>query len=130
MGEEYKNIKKPIHILLLIIGFISVGLGFAGIFIPVLPTTPFLLLSAAIFARTSPRFYNWLITNRYFGSYIHNYRNGNGIPLKSKIIAITMVWTSILFSVLFLINNIIADIILIAIAIAVSIYLLSIKSKK
>ena len=130
MDKEYKSISKPLRITLLIIGFISVGLGCAGIFLPVLPTTPFLLLSAAIFARTSPRFYNWLINNKYFGSYIHDYRKGEGIPLKSKIIAIAMIWISIILSVVFIVNNRIADIILIIIALAVSIYLISIKAKR
>jgi uncharacterized membrane protein YbaN (DUF454 family) len=75
-----------------------VVLGVIGIFLPVLPTTPFLLLAAACFARSSPRFYHWLVNHKRLGPWIRDYLAGNGIPLKGKVYAIGMMWLSIGFS--------------------------------
>ncbi|MEN2396222.1 YbaN family protein [Pseudomonas halotolerans] len=83
---------------LLAIGWLSVVLGVIGIFIPVLPTTPFLLLAAACFARSSPRFYQWLVGHPRLGPWISDYLSGNGIPLKGKVYAIGLMWASILLS--------------------------------
>jgi hypothetical protein len=80
------------------IGWLSVALGVMGIFLPVLPTTPFLLLAAACFVRSSPRFYHWLVDHPRLGPWIRDYVEGNGIPLKGKIYAIGLMWVSIGFS--------------------------------
>ncbi|KAA8702076.1 YbaN family protein [Pseudomonas cannabina] len=87
-----------VRYLLTAVGWLSVALGVIGIFLPVLPTTPFLLLAAACFARSSPRFYHWLINHRQLGPWIRDYLEGNGIPLKGKIYAIGMMWASISLS--------------------------------
>ena len=79
-------------------GWLSVVLGVIGIFLPVLPTTPFLLLAAACFARSSPRFYHWLVDHPRLGPWIRDYLNGDGIPLKGKVYAIGLMWASIGFS--------------------------------
>ena len=81
--------------LLLGIGWASVALGIAGIFLPVLPTTPFLLLAAACFVRSSRRFYLWLVNHQHLGPWIRDYLEGNGIPLKGKVYAIGLMWASI-----------------------------------
>ena len=83
---------------LLAIGWLSVALGVIGIFLPVLPTTPFLLLAAACFARSSPRFYHWLVEHPRLGPWIRDYMSGNGIPLKAKVYAVVLMWMSILLS--------------------------------
>ena len=80
--ERISSFRK---IVLIVSGSLSVCLGVAGIFLPVLPTTPFLLLASACYIRSSDRLYNWLITNKYLGKYINNYNLKKGIPLKSKI---------------------------------------------
>ncbi|MCO8163572.1 YbaN family protein [Pseudomonas sp. 21LCFQ010] len=80
---------------LLAIGWLSVLLGIIGIFLPVLPTTPFLLLAAACFARSSPRFYRWLVEHPRLGPWIRDYLEGHGIPLKAKVYAIGLMWFSI-----------------------------------
>lgn len=80
---------------LLAVGWLSVLLGIAGIFLPVLPTTPFLLLAAACFARSSPRFYHWLVNHPRLGPWIRDYLDGQGIPLKAKVYAIVLMWISI-----------------------------------
>jgi len=70
--------------LLIIAGTISTAIGIIGIFVPILPTTPFLLLAAACYLRSSPRFYHWLVNNRFFGIYVRNYLQGRGMPLKKR----------------------------------------------
>jgi hypothetical protein len=103
-------------------------IGIIGIFIPILPTTPFLLLAAACYARGSKKFYNWLINNKWFGEYIKNYREGRGIPLTVKIISITLLWITIAFSTFIIVSIFLIQIILIIIAIAVTIHILKIKT--
>ncbi|WP_447651535.1 YbaN family protein [Pseudomonas abietaniphila] len=80
------------------VGWLSVVLGVIGIFLPVLPTTPFLLLAATCFARSSPRFYHWLVDHPRLGPWIRGYLDGDGIPLKGKVYAIGLMWVSIGFS--------------------------------
>ncbi len=121
-------IKRYINTILIIIGTFSVLLGVIGIFIPVLPTTPFLLLAAACYTRGSKKLYERLINHPVLGEYIKNYREGRGIPLKAKIISISLLWLTIGFSVLFIIENLLLRLLLIIIAICVTIHLVSIKT--
>ena len=86
---RFKN--KALKALLLFVGWLSVVLGVIGIFLPILPTTPFLLLAAACFMRTSPKFYNWLVGHPRLGKYLVYYLEGKGIPLKAKIYTITLI---------------------------------------
>ncbi|WP_067726384.1 YbaN family protein [Oceanobacillus damuensis] len=104
-----KAIKK---VFLIIIGSISLRLGAVGIFLPLLPTTPLLLLSAACYIRSSEKLYNWLIANKYFGMYILNYRQGKGIPLSAKIIGVTLLWFSMLYTIIFVIPIMIVKVLL------------------
>ncbi|PKK85447.1 MAG: DUF454 domain-containing protein [Thermoplasmata archaeon HGW-Thermoplasmata-1] len=104
-------------------GTFFVGLGVLGIFLPLLPTTPFLLLAAACYAKGSKRFYNWLLSNKWFGNYIKNYREGKGVPLKVKILSISLLWLTIMFSTVFIGDNLFVRIILILIAIGVTIHM-------
>jgi len=114
--------------LLMIIGMAAVGLGIIGIFLPLLPTTPFLLLAAACFIRSSDRLYQWLIRNRWFGSYIRNYREHRAIPLRAKVIALVLLWTTMIYSVFGLIAHWAVRVILLLIATAVTLYLLRLKT--
>ncbi len=131
--NDYNNngniIKKTTRFLLIALGFILVGIGILGIFLPVLPTTPFLLLAAALFAKSSPKFYKLLINNKYLGSYLHDYREGKGISLKIKIITLILLWTSILISAFLLISDLYIRISLILIAFISSFLILKIKTK-
>jgi hypothetical protein len=126
--KEDKKLNQLLRAILIISGTIFLGLGLIGIFIPILPTTPFLLLTAACYARSSQRFYNWLMNNKWFGNYIKNYREGKGIPLKFKILTISLLWLTILTSIYFVINNFLIEMILIIIAIGVTIHILTIKT--
>ncbi len=121
---------KWIKPLLIIAGTLFVGLGVIGIFLPVLPTTPFLLLAAACYARSSRRFYCWLLNNRWFGAYIKNYRQKKGMPLKIKILTVVLLWSTILVSVIFAVQSLAVRVILIIIAFGVSVHILSIKTLK
>ena len=80
---------------LVVCGSISVALGVIGIFLPLLPTTVFLLLAAACYARSSDRFYHWLITHRWLGSYIRNHYEGRGMRRRDKAITLVALWAGI-----------------------------------
>ena len=77
------------------VGVLAVFLGLLGIFLPLLPTTPFLLLAAACFARGSVRMHQWLINHRLFGDYLRNFQEGRGIPARAKVFALVMMWSSL-----------------------------------
>ncbi len=83
-----------------ILGLTSMTLGLIGIPVPGLPTTPFMILAAACFARSSQRFYDWVINNKLFGTHVKSYREGNGIPKRSKPMILATMWTFVLFAVL------------------------------
>lgn len=89
-------------IFLIILGMLSVGLGAIGIILPILPTTPFLLLAAWLFLKSSDKFYVWLLNHRIFGKYVKDYIEKKGIRKGIKIWAIGLLWPSIIFSSLFI----------------------------
>jgi uncharacterized membrane protein YbaN (DUF454 family) len=89
---------RAVRYALLAIGWLSLALGVIGIFLPVLPTTPFLLLSAACFVRSSRRVYLWLVGHPQLGSWIADYLEGRGLPLKAKVYATLLMWAGISLS--------------------------------
>ncbi len=121
---------KALRWLLIAVGWISFALGIVGIFLPVLPTTPFLLLSALCFAKSSARFYNWLLNHRWFGPYILNWKKNGTIPFKTKIIALTLLTISLGSSIAFFVRPIPLKIMLATIGIAVAVYLIRIPTAK
>jgi uncharacterized membrane protein YbaN (DUF454 family) len=131
MAECKKKGQKVTRVLWLIAGMICLVLGAIGIVLPILPTTPFLLASAACFCRSSSRMYNWLLDNKLFGEYIRNYREGRGLPMKTKITALTVLWATIGISTVFLLNRLLPpqfvlpmQLIMLAVAVGVSIHIL------
>jgi uncharacterized membrane protein YbaN (DUF454 family) len=116
--------------LLIGAGTLSTALGIIGIFIPILPTTPFLLLAAACYMRSSEQFYQWLVNNRVFGAYIRNYIEGRGMPIRVKILTILLLWLGIGLSITFGVQNMIIRIVLICIAIGVTAHISLIKKRK
>jgi uncharacterized membrane protein YbaN (DUF454 family) len=116
--------------LFIVLGFISVALGFLGIFLPLLPTTPFLLLSAYLFAKSSVRWHNWLLNHKRLGVYIRQFQVDKSIPLRIKIISISMLWITITCSAFFAVDKLGIRLLLFAIAIGVSIHILSFKTTK
>ena len=86
-------------VILNIFGTVFLIFGIVGLFLPLLPTTPFLLLASACYVRGSKRLHNWLMTNKYLGPYITNIKEKRGMPLKAKVVTITVLWASLLFSI-------------------------------
>ncbi|MFC1982266.1 YbaN family protein [Chloroflexota bacterium] len=115
--------------LLIVAGTISTGLGIIGIFVPILPTTPFLLLAAACYMRSSERFYRWLISNRLFGSYVRNYIEGRGMPLRIKVLTVLLLWLTIGVTVTFAVHQIAWRIVLVIIAVLVTVHVGLIRPK-
>lgn len=110
--------------LLMLLGWLAVALGTAGIFLPVLPTTPFLLLAAGCFVRCSPTFYRWLIGHPTLGKYLLYYLDGKGMPMKAKIYTLLLMWTSLLVTAFVLLNSLAPKVVLPLIGLGVSWYIL------
>lgn len=89
---------RPVRILLVVAGTLSLALGIIGIFLPLLPTTPFLLLASACYVRGSERLHRWLLNQGRLGAYIRRYEDGQGIPLRGKVLAMLMMWPSIAYA--------------------------------
>ena len=127
--DEIKLVENRIlRSVLLASGFVLVGIGVLGMFLPLLPTTVFLLLAAWCFARSSERFYRWVHYNRLFGKYIRDYQNGKGMTLISKIVSISILWAGILASAYWAAENFYIRLLLIIIAIGVTWHLAVIKT--
>jgi len=116
--------------ILLIAGTISVAIGVVGIFVPLLPTTPFLLLAAACYLRSSERFYRWLLNNRFFGTYVSNYIQGKGMPLRIKIYTIALLWSTIGLSIFLISPSIVVKIVLVLVAIGVALHIILLRGVK
>ena len=84
--------------ILIALGSLSLALGLIGVVVPGLPTTPFLLLSAACYVRSSERLYGWLLNHRLFGRYIREYRENRGMSIRAKLLALALMWVMILLS--------------------------------
>ena len=121
----------------LFIGFLSLLLGVIGIFLPVVPTTPFLLLSAALFFRSSPRAYDWLLAHKYLGPYIRSFREDRMIPLRAKIVSlrakivsISLLWLTALHCAVLLFESWWLRIGMVVMAACVTAYILSFKTRR
>ncbi|MGB6241764.1 MAG: YbaN family protein [Castellaniella sp.] len=84
-----------IRVVYTVLGTISLVLGVLGVFLPLLPATPFLLLAAFCYMRGSQRLHAWLMSHRILGPYIRDFQSGRGIPLRSKCLALAMMWPSL-----------------------------------
>ncbi len=109
-------------------GFILVGIGVLGMFLPLLPTTIFFILAAWCFARSSEKFHFWLHNNRLFGKYLRNYRIKKGMTVRDKVFSISLLLTGVMVSILFLTDNLFVRILLGLVAAGVTWHLLAIKT--
>lgn len=125
-NKIFSKISKPVWNIL---GSFFVGLGVIGIFIPLLPTTPFLLLAAFSFNRGSEKMRKWFKKNKLIGSYINNYNDKKGIPLRSKMNSIFILWFTIGVS-LYFVTNIYVRIVLLLVIVGVTTHLLMIPTLK
>ena len=128
---KYDLVASPMkRALLIAVGSISLALGVVGIFLPLLPTTPLLLLAAYCYSCSSERLHTWLLTNRWFGEYIRNYQEGKGVPMKVKAGTLALLWITITTSAVFFVDIMLVKGILLIIAIAVSAHVLMMKTLK
>ena len=134
MSFRFKPVAVKLDIayrhLYLFMGFLLVGIGVLGIFLPVLPTTIFLILASACFMKSSPKANEWLKNNKLLGPYLKNYTEKSGLTFKSKIILISILWISILFSAIVLTDIPVIRFLLLLIAIGVTIHLVMVKTTK
>ena len=89
----------------MILGSVALALGVVGIFLPLLPTTPFLLLAAALYLKGSPQLYEWLINHPRLGEYIRNFREYRAIPLRAKIVSVALLWLTIGYCILSVVDE-------------------------
>ncbi len=129
MYREINNwqIKEVIHTIIkkylyITGGIASLALALIGVFVPLLPTTPLLLLSVYLFSKSSKRLHDWTLNNRIFGRYLRNYRDGRGIPWKTKIISITLLWLTISISI-YTVGQLYLRIILLIVAVVITVHL-------
>jgi len=129
--------QKLVRTMWFIAGTICIVLGAIGIVLPILPTTPFLLAAAACYYKSSERMHRWLLNNKWFGEYIRNYTEGKGLPIKTKVTALTVLWVTISFSTVFMLDRLLPaqlvlpmQVIMIAVAIAVSVHILRLPTFK
>ena len=115
--------------LYIVLGSVSLALGVIGIFVPLLPTTPFLLMTAFFYMKGSKRCYYWLMRQPVLGKYIRDYRENKVIPLRAKIISLVLMWGSISYCVICVIHLWPVRILLAMVAVGVTIHVLSFKSK-
>ncbi|MBP7479639.1 MAG: YbaN family protein [Spirochaetaceae bacterium] len=113
--------------LYLTAGFLTLGTGVVGIFIPVLPTTPFLLLAAACFLKSSKKLYTWLTAHKVFGKYIENYIKYKAVSRNSKIVSIAVLWAVLSIS-LFASDSLHIKLFLLIIGVGVTCHLVLLKS--
>lgn len=121
---------KLLKIFLTILGIISLGLGILGVFLPVLPTTPLVLLSAALFLRSNERLYEWLMNHPRLGTYISNFTKHKALPLKIKIISVTFLWMTLICCAIFVAEHWALRLLFIAIASGVTVHILSYRTLK
>lgn len=114
--------------LLIFFGTVCVGLGVMGMFLPLMPTTVFLLMAAYCYSRSSDKFHDWLLNNRWLGKYIKNYKSGQGISIRQKVTTIAILWASIGFSIWFVGAAFWPTLFLAAVLIGVTLHLVLIKT--
>ena len=109
-------------------GVLLVGLATAGIFLPLLPTTPFLLLAAACFIRSSDRLYRWLVTHKWFGPYIRNYREHKAITRRAKVVILLLLWGTLGYTAIGVISVLVVRVLLVLVGVGVTRHVLSLKT--
>ena len=121
--------KKTRNAFYIVLGSISLALGTLGIFLPLLPTTPFYLLTAYAYMKSSEKLYQKVMSNKFFGTIVRDFQENKTIPLKTKIFSVSLLWITILSSAFFFVSVWWVKILLIAIATGVTIHILSYKTK-
>lgn len=129
-GDAGGPVRGARRLVFLVVGALSLATGVIGMFVPLLPTTCFLLLAVWCFARSSPRLHSWMLTNRWFGDYLRDYREGRGIPRALKVGSLSVMWLTIGFSVAFAISAIWVRLVLLGIAVGVTIHVAGLRDSR
>lgn len=116
--------------LLMVLGSVALALGVAGIFLPLMPTTPFLLFAAALYFRSSPQLYEWLLSHKHLGPYIRNFRENKAIPLRVKIVSVSLVWVTLLYCAFFVADCLLMRVLFVGLAVGISAHILHYKTLK
>ena len=122
--------RRITRVLLVACGTLSVALGVLGAFLPVLPTTPFLLLAAVCYARGSQRCHRWLLTNRWCGRYIRDWREGYGIPLRQKVVTLALLWLTLGYAAGWVVPTWWGRLLLLGVAVGVTVHLVRMKTAR
>lgn len=123
-GGEMQGFSGKIRrTLFIFFGSLFLIIGAIGVFIPILPTTPFLLLAAACYLRGSERLYRWMLSNRIFGAFIRNYLEGRGIRFTQKIFTLMILWVMIFFSIFYVVESFLLRTLVFLIAMGVSVHI-------
>lgn len=124
MSIENSTVQMKKYILITV-GSVVLALGIVGIFLPLLPTTPFLLLAASCYFNSSPRLYEWLLSRKRLGGYIRNFRENRAIPLHAKIISVSLVWMTLLYCAVFVVSHIALRLLFVLLATGITVHILS-----
>lgn len=127
LSRALADMGRPV---LIVIGTIFVGLGLAGVFLPLVPGMPFFLVAAWCYARSSPRFYSWLLNNRICGAYIRDYQQYRGMRMHTKVKAISILWIGITCAGMVASDGFWLRLIMVVVAISVTCIILSVKTIK
>jgi len=111
-------------------GTASLAAGLVGIAVPLLPTTPFLLIAAACYARSSARMYRWMMGNRLVGEYMRGYLEGKGVPWRAKAVSIGLLWAVISVSAAFFVESSAVRLVMLAVAILVTIHIVTVHPRR
>jgi hypothetical protein len=122
-----KQIKK---FVLMGAGFLFVALGVIGFFLPVMPSVPFFILASICFSKSSEKFHDMLMNNKWVGPQIRDYHQNNGIKMSTKIFLIVLQWSGILFTSIFFVHNLFGRVLMLCIAVGVTVYIVSLKTAK
>ncbi len=121
---------KILSILLIVSGSVFVCMGVIGIFVPLMPSTVFFLLAGACYVRSSEKLYYWLLHNKYFGNHVTNFMVKKAMPMRAKIVALSMMWLTMGYSALVIIPILSIKLLLLIIGLGVTKYILSMKTLK
>jgi hypothetical protein len=114
--------------LFAVVGIVSLGIGLFGVFVPLLPTTPFLLLAAACFLRSSTRLHRWLITHRWFGPYIRNYQEHRAITTPARAIVLLLLWGTLAYAAFMVVDNVAVRVLLLVVGLAVTTHIVMLRT--
>lgn len=128
-ANRYSSLPRWQRILLIIVGFISLLLGIIGALLPVMPTTPFIILAAACFARSSERFHQMLLRNRIFGPLLVEWETHRSIPYRTKLIALAMLTVTLGSSVVLFVRPLQLQLAVAAVGVLIGIWLYRIPSR-